>query len=377
MFQNLSRVFIILYLTFVSCKTSDFNKSSNALDISPCLSSLNVNHQIPYDNIPTSVKYLDLHFQDSKVLVSRIEQLKIDHNYIMIADQSNQLYLFDTSGFFIRKIGHQSGGEGEYNLIISADIDYDNNLVIIWDSSRQKLYRYRLDNGEPINEIKIKSFAIKVFIINSDKYLFYSPFPFNLPDLNQLFIIDHQGNTQYSGIPGPKPNAEAKNIRGSLPVTITRSDDKFYIHESLNSKVYEYDIVNNNSKLIFNYTFDDQPKIDPETALENERLKIDGFISQCIPLNNEMIYLKGIKENKVISCLYNITNSVCYSTSTSQDAFEIFQNPLEPAGNRALFDLLVYGQYHSILNNTGKLNQTKLIPSGQRAFDQIIRIINY
>lgn len=72
-------------------------------------------------------------------------------NYYILDDQSNALYVFSNSGKYIKSIGHQGNGHGEYLEISDFSIDRQKGELYLWDEAMDKALKYDLETGDYIS----------------------------------------------------------------------------------------------------------------------------------------------------------------------------------------------------------------------------------
>ena len=76
-------------------------------------------------------------------LISDIKKLEFYKNRIFISDRINaKIFVFDSEGNFLRAIGKQGRGPGEYSYM--GDFSFKGDSVIIQDLSRKKYIVYDL-----------------------------------------------------------------------------------------------------------------------------------------------------------------------------------------------------------------------------------------
>lgn len=366
-------LYTILLFILIACNNDQYNMNNKLIDITDCFQVQT--SSFPLKSIIKRATYIDLYCeQKDTILLGRIEHLKVSNNYLLISDIKNKVFLFDTLGKFQRYIGKNGGGPGEFNKITDIDLIADRNIVGIWDSSRGRLYKYEINTGNFIDDVIIQTYSVKMSFLNENTYMFYAPEPFNYPETYKLLIYNNQGRIINKQLPVKVVNTKSTEIR-AFPVHIYFSDTCFFIHESRNYSILSFNNKSGDMTGGFEYTFSGQMDITLKTDFYDDKFQITGFISQCIPLTNRYIYLKGVKENKVLSIIYDLEGSKCFRTSTKIEDYEIFQNPLEPAGRQILYDLLDYSQYYTILNNNNKLNMDEISKPKNRVFEQVIRLI--
>ena len=79
-----------------------------------------------------SVECIPLETSDS-VLISNILDLRMTDNYIFVYNgKTSEIFQFNRDGKFIRKIGREGNGPGEYSLITELGIDESNKRLYIF-----------------------------------------------------------------------------------------------------------------------------------------------------------------------------------------------------------------------------------------------------
>lgn len=74
-----------------------------------------------------SVKVIPL--DNSEIVLSDIVKMQVSNNFIYVLDKTQQLYMFNNEGLFLRKIGNKGGGLGECTDISDFTIDYDRGYI--------------------------------------------------------------------------------------------------------------------------------------------------------------------------------------------------------------------------------------------------------
>lgn len=87
--------------------------------------------------------YIPLEMSDSS-LVGDIEKILLTKDYIIV--RSNELiFLFDYTGKFIRRIGTQGDGPGQYKSIWDVSIDESEQRLFLADYSTSKVLEYDME----------------------------------------------------------------------------------------------------------------------------------------------------------------------------------------------------------------------------------------
>ena len=131
-------VFLFLSLSLVSCTQNDHPRDSNSDIFSISYDSLSDGNIIEEE---MNCNYIKLQTtQDCRM--SDIKRIYKDDSLLFILDSKDYVYLFDTCGTFIRKIGDKGKARNEYLKLIGMYIDKKNDYVNILDFSRKDFIRY-------------------------------------------------------------------------------------------------------------------------------------------------------------------------------------------------------------------------------------------
>lgn len=102
-------------------------------------------------------------------LISEIVKLEFYKNKIFISDRANaKIFIFDAEGKFLRFLGRQGGGPGEYSYI--GDFSFKGDSVIIQDLSRKKYIVYDL-YSDGYREILYEPHHLEVVVFDNIAYL--------------------------------------------------------------------------------------------------------------------------------------------------------------------------------------------------------------
>lgn len=115
------------------------------------------NDNVPYEDLfrKTGTIFLET---NNNCLISKVSQLNLFSNKIFILDQNTKnIFVFDTNGHFINKIGSNGKGPGEYIRPSNFIINRKDSLLKVYDSARKKIISYNF-NGRFIGEIYIDKY---------------------------------------------------------------------------------------------------------------------------------------------------------------------------------------------------------------------------
>lgn len=190
-------------------------------------------------------------------LISLITDMAIDKNgNFIIADgwQSKAVFIFGPDGNFIRELGRQGQGPGEYTAPVCLDIGRNGDIYVVdYLNNRMNVYD---ENFDIKTTIVPRQSRIKHFIrLNSrDEIYMFSGANRLLFGATQVFDtiskFDRQGNLIGSFAPFPKEVANVKFFSGENGMTI--GDDDF-IYE-MNPLYYNVRKFSSEGKLIKSFT---------------------------------------------------------------------------------------------------------------------------
>ncbi len=149
-----------LFITLVTfqmlltmCSTNKTENSETKNDfIEINIDELDLKDSVRFSTFFSGVKIIPLE-TNKNCLIGRITEIEIINDTLYVLDQMNSksLFVFDLEGNFVRKIGNEGRGPGEYVRPRSFTIDTKHNQIHIMDSGR-KILTYTLD-GKFISEI--------------------------------------------------------------------------------------------------------------------------------------------------------------------------------------------------------------------------------
>lgn len=116
-------------------------------------------------DIASNVDYIALETNES-CLITRIQNIELADQYIFINDAGRRILQFDTSGKFIRQIGREGRGPGEYSVIRGIAADIKNSILYVSCFSR-KILSFDF-NGELSNEINQEPSAEFITVVDEN-----------------------------------------------------------------------------------------------------------------------------------------------------------------------------------------------------------------
>ena len=150
-------VYGLVVLMVCSCRRTTDN-AANIIMIDRFASNLK---EVSINEIASHIEYIQLE-TSPKSLLGRIDKIQIKDNKIYVLDFDNALLLvFDRSGKFIRQIGTQGRGPGEYIGIL--DFALRDSVVLLLDGMQSKMILYdSLGRLMAEKQLPVQSMIMKV-----------------------------------------------------------------------------------------------------------------------------------------------------------------------------------------------------------------------
>ena len=169
--KKLLLVFSIL--TLASCSRNENLKVVTLHDLSKNAERIT----IPLDSIVTSTEVIELDNSEKAPIIGVISDLYESYqSYYIVSDEKN-VYEYDKTGKFIRQIGTQGRGPGEYLFVKKIFVNEKDSSVNLFDFPSQKLLKYDregnfLSSFKP--DFKDTLLYLKSFFPYRDSLLFYA-----------------------------------------------------------------------------------------------------------------------------------------------------------------------------------------------------------
>lgn len=156
--------------------------------------NLNNVRSVPISQIGEKLEYILLE-TSPKSLIKRIVQIAFSESYIFISD-FNKLLQFDRSGKFIRQVGGNGKGPGEYIYVAGFCIDEKNEKIYIIAWSLRSVLVFDFD-GKSIGSFKTPFNSSQFLSIDSNNFIFHSAnVPIQKKDTTySLYLTDRTGTS--------------------------------------------------------------------------------------------------------------------------------------------------------------------------------------
>jgi len=243
------RIQLLTLLIFLSCTTEVPNTQSplSAAEIKKLAAAKSI------DDIFEKASEVQLS-TGADHAISLITDMKIDRsgNYI-IADgwQSKAVFIFGPDGQFVKELGRQGQGPGEYSTPVSLALNRTGDLFVV-DYLNNRINIYGADyffKRSVIPKSRIKHF---IHINHLDELFLYSGalHPFKKDIYDTIYKIDSDGKTIVTFAPLPEEVLEVKMMSMQNGMAI---DDNNFIYE-MNPLLYKIRKYSPDGKLINSFS---------------------------------------------------------------------------------------------------------------------------
>lgn len=94
---------------------------------------------------------------NSNCIIRNIQAIDYyEERFYILDDEANALYVFSSDGSFIRTIGHEGNGHGEYMEISDFSIDREKGELYLWDEALDMALKYNINTGDYISSNRTK-----------------------------------------------------------------------------------------------------------------------------------------------------------------------------------------------------------------------------
>ncbi len=136
-------------------------------------------------------------------LIKRISNTHINENEMLIFDRDlKKLLLFDLNGKFIRQIGYEGRGPGEYVKIIDFATTMNHDTISIYDEINQGVLRYNR-SGKFMDKVKIGSYFGSMEIWKNKKIVMFTRRTIHFPKdekISNFCVFNNRGKLEYEDL---------------------------------------------------------------------------------------------------------------------------------------------------------------------------------
>ena len=234
---------LLLVILVISIQSCHHAKLEN-----PSVETINIGSEkgkaIGFTDVFSAVHYIPLETTNTCLIGGVYQFSEFDDHFFILDQKTKQVFVFNSSGKFLNKIGRQGKGPGEFLYPKQFIINETKHLLYLYDSTQKKIIRYNFD-GSFINEIQVNAYLRSViFDEKSDTFWAYiADLPnveFNTKEKSKplKFIkIDQQGNIiDYT----TGENSISFRLEFSY-IMLKQSNESVLFVEPLNESVFNFD----------------------------------------------------------------------------------------------------------------------------------------
>lgn len=187
-------VFIYILLAISGCNQNTNTNKLSVINFGD-FSAIDLKHEIPLDSIVERTEIIRF-TSDSNLIIGSIKAiLESRDNLFVVAD--NQILQFTKAGEFIRQIGKQGKGPGEYLSPQALEVDEANRQIYVMDYFGRKMLVYGFDGSFDKKFDLPENFNINGFSLYNGKILYTSVANAVLPEL-YIYDLDNDELTEIS-----------------------------------------------------------------------------------------------------------------------------------------------------------------------------------
>lgn len=322
--------FIVIILFHSNCKNSNNNAilglrhKNSSIELFSPIATIK-------DSISFFAESIDFILLDSpsRCPVSDNIMSVISSNDYFFLIEFRAVYQFDKSGQFIRKIGRNGRGPGEYIQINGAQVDCESKSVIVFPGKTgNKIIHYDFD-GKLLKEVKFEGSQLSFsgFDLYDNSYYFHtSCFDRFAENYQMIYVVDSMGkNTHNFGSHIYKSlvdNTKKVVCYGSPRNWSWRFNQKLYFLEECNDTIFsvkndslnfEWKLLGNRklSPGIFHYNWPEDIGGDYIT-LQTKDL---GKDNSCVFETRSFIFFRCSSKGRLFFSVYDKINDVLYRTN--------------------------------------------------------------
>jgi hypothetical protein len=190
-------VLVACTITMLSCKPKNHDPFKEGdipyyIDVEKYVDNI---RPVMLSEIGSSLEYIPLETSPD-LMIGSPTAVTLYQNYIIIKD-SQQIYLFDTNGKFLRKIGAFGRGPEEYSMLATFNVDKYNNWICVLSNNKILCFDFdgflvkTIDIGRSFSPLSFSIMDSNKIMLNNTRTQMASR---NDDPLYNWFIVDHDGN---------------------------------------------------------------------------------------------------------------------------------------------------------------------------------------
>ncbi|MCG8411686.1 MAG: 6-bladed beta-propeller [Bacteroidales bacterium] len=305
---------IVIQLLMVSCnsayKDSPLKKTVNKINL---FEAFKKRGEIKLSDFIEKLEYVPLE-TTKNVVIGKIRQLFVTEKFFVIHDWF-RCYLFDRKGKFVRYIGKNGKGPGEYSAIRCIDVDEQSGYIYINVNTKRYFLKYNFKGvflgaiGKDLDISGVAFIDTCNYIYNVENYYGNSKYKYVTQDINNEIIHKFPNCIRF--------NYQASNYGTVLSRNncsfFVRNDFSIYAKPFFNDTIFK---VINRNKIIPCYIFDCQKKRIPISLLgDNPDFFAENpkyLVPSDIVLNNKYVFVELEYQKKKYGGFYSVNTHKTY-----------------------------------------------------------------
>jgi hypothetical protein len=227
---------ILLITSFITGCSIETDREIPVISVSSL-----INDALTLEDISTEIQYIKLDQQQPIRQILNIENIS---SQFFIAT-TDGLFLFNSSGQYLREIGKKGKGPGKYNTIYDITVDCESNLIYLL--GYKKVFVYDFNGQFKYSFPTVEEIWFERILYKNSKLYFLSGFDFGHLKYNWV-VTDLKGNkllVKENSIGRFKSGVSYKT---NLSFTI---DEKIFYWNNLNDTIFQINDNNGSPKLLF------------------------------------------------------------------------------------------------------------------------------
>ncbi|MAL18048.1 MAG: hypothetical protein CL670_01185 [Balneola sp.] len=236
----MDKIILTLLTFFLIFGCSDTEKKKKGSKIEATEINPEKTEFVNTSSIISNVKYLKLS-EEGGNYIGQIEKVLLKNNkiYVLDAEQSLALYVYNEEGRLLFDISNYGRGPGEFMSPNDFDVDLKNNQIIIYDTGGSKFIYYNSNNGEYIEEKTFKHRLSRFKKIESGYLIFMNNVLTNsMDDSHNMLITDNDFNIREESI---DIDPDLIDYHYNLPTNFSVFNDKVFFTAPSDYIIYSYD----------------------------------------------------------------------------------------------------------------------------------------
>ncbi|MCT4600621.1 MAG: 6-bladed beta-propeller [Marinifilaceae bacterium] len=155
-----------LFILIIICSCTSKNDDNRSIDVAKAINnpiSLDINKYV------SNIKYIPLETK-SECMIGEIKKVLKSKDYIFVADFSDNLFVFDLNGKFVKKIGNKGKGPNEYISITDFAINNAKQEIIIASLNEFLVFKF---NGDFIQKSRLNDSSLQVISVDDSDRIYY------------------------------------------------------------------------------------------------------------------------------------------------------------------------------------------------------------